>query len=320
PGVMHACGHDAHTACLLGAAMLLAEIDLPGRVRLLFQPSEEGMDEEGKSGAMRMIEEGAFEDVSAVFGLHVHGSYPAGQVICTPGPIAAAMDNFRIVIHGKATHGAYAYQGVDAILLASQVVNSLHTIVSRRISPLDSGVISVGMIQGGTKENNLADLVELRGTIRSLDMDVRSKLIDELDRACQVARTLGGDYELDIRTGYPPLINDESLTTLVKQTAAGIVGPDAVLERPPEMGGEDFAFYMHKAPGCYFEIGVLEPGQPERPVHTPTFDIDESALPLGSALMAGVALDYFTKQCIQTTNRQSLPTGQHPPDRSQAGL
>lgn len=295
PGVMHACGHDVHTACLLGAAMLLRDRVRHGQVRFLFQPSEEGMDRDGKSGARRMVEEGAFRGVSAVFGLHVHGSYPVGTVICSPGAMAATMDNFRAVIRGTAAHGAYPWEGVDAVLLASQIVTNLHTIVSRRISPIDSGVITVGMIHGGTKENNLADEVELRGTIRSLDLTVRDMLIQELDRACQLAQTLGGDYELSIQEGYPPVINDQQLTALVRRMATSIVGPDSVLQRPPEMGSEDFSFFLQLAPGCFFELGVGVPGQPLRPLHNPHFDIDESALPLGAALLAGVALAYLNQ-------------------------
>lgn len=273
--------------------MLLRDLVLPGQVRLLFQPSEEGMDKEGKSGAMRMVEEGACDGVSAVFGLHVHGSFPAGSVICADGAMAAAMDNFRAVILGSGAHAAYAWEGVDAILLASQVVTSLHTIVSRRISPVNGGVISVGIMQGGSKENNLAERVELRGTIRSLTPAVRETLFYELDRACQISKVLGGDYELNIRRGYPPLINDKAHTDLVRQVALDTVGLDAVHERPPELGGEDFSFFLQQAPGCFFEVGVQAPGQPLRPLHSPHFDVDESVLPLGAAMLAGVARAYL---------------------------
>ncbi len=296
PGVMHACGHDVHTTCLLGAAMLLKEAHLGGRVRLLFQPCEEGIDEEGKSGAMRIIEEGALDQVKAVFGLHTNNQHEVGTFACSPGPVAAAMDNFKITIRGKAAHGAYAYLGVDAILLAAQVATALHTIVSRRISGLDSGVISIGMIYGGTKENNLADEVVLRGTIRSFEPKVREKLISEMERACGIANALGGEAELVVQHAYPSMVNDPALTAFARQSAANLVGPEAVSEMKPEMGSEDFACYLEKIPGCYLLLGTHTPGQPLRPSHSPIFDVDESALPLGAALLAQLALGYLERR------------------------
>lgn len=293
PGVMHACGHDAHTACLLGAAMLLRDVDLPGRVRLLFQPSEEGMDAEGKSGAMRMLDDGALDGVSAIFGLHVHSDYPAGTLICTVGPMAAAMDNFRLTVRGRAAHGAYAWQGVDGVLLAAQIVTALHTIVGRRISPLDSAVITVGMIHGGTKENILADEVVLRGTLRSLTPAVREALIHEMEALGDLARARGGDAELFVQTGYPPVANDPGLTALARRVAVEMVGSEAVTQRLPEMGGEDFGCYLERIPGCFLELGVQEPGVPPRPMHNPHAGIDETALPVGAAILAGVALAYL---------------------------
>lgn len=296
PGVMHACGHDVHTACLLGASMLLRESGVRGQVRLLFQPSEEGMDSEGKGGARRMIEAGALQGVSAIFGLHVHSDFPAGTLICVPGPMAASTDNFRVVIKGMMAHGAYASEGIDAILLSAQVVNGLHTIVSRRISALDSGVITVGTIDGGTKENVLADRVELRGTIRTLDKAVREALLHEFDKVCQITRALGGDYELHIQPGCPPVINDVAMTALVRRVSVDLVGEAAVFERRPEMGGEDFAFYLQSTPGCFFELGVQAPGGPVRPAHTPRFDVDESSMAVGAAALAGVALACLEEQ------------------------
>jgi amidohydrolase len=296
PGVMHACGHDAHTACLLGAAMLLKGTRPKGQVRFLFQPSEEGMDEEGKSGAKRMIEEGAFENVAAIFGLHVDSQYAAGTLACSSGYLAAAMDSLEITILGRAAHGAQAYLGVDAILLAAQVVSVLHTVVSRRIPALDSGVVSIGTIHGGTKENIVAEQVELRGTMRSFDPEVRQTLIREIDRACGLARAMGGDYRLRIREGYPALANDPALTSLARETACAIAGPEAVQDAKPDMGSEDFSFFTQRAPGCYIMLGVGVPGQPMRPAHHPSFDIDESALPLGAAILAGLALRYLEQQ------------------------
>jgi IAA-amino acid hydrolase len=308
PGVMHACGHDAHTACLLGAATILREMSLKGQVRLLFQPSEEGMDGEGKSGAMRMVEEGAAEGVQAFFAVHVDGRYDTGTLACSLGYVMAAMDALVIEVLGTAAHGAQAYLGVDAVLLASQVVGALHTVVSRRIPPLDSGVISIGMIHGGTKENILAEKVELRGTVRSFKSEVRHTLLNEIDRVCQVARAMGGDYHLSIRQGYPALRNDPALTAFALEVLPGLVGSEAILPFEPEMGSEDFSFFGQRAPACYIGLGIRPPGQPMRPAHHPAFDIDESALPMGAAILAQLAVAYLEARPLE---RQKTGEGGH---------
>ena len=299
PGIMHACGHDAHTASLLGAAMLLKEMQLNGQVRFLFQPSEEGMDEEGKSGAQYMVEEGAFDHVEAVFGLHVDSRYTAGTIACSPGNIMAALDNFKIVILGTAAHGAQAYLGVDAISLAAQVVNALHMIVSRRVPALENAVLSIGMIQGGTQENNLAERVELRGTIRSFDPEVRTKLIEEMHKACSIAWALGGDYQLSIQEGYPVLRNDPTLAAFANDLITSLIGVQAVEDKKPEMGSEDFSFYTQCSPGCYLLLGSRTPGQPMRPPHNPNFDIDESVIHLGAALLAELAFRYLENKSLK---------------------
>ncbi len=293
PGVMHACGHDAHTACLLGAAMLLKEMELKGQVRFLFQPAEEGMDEAGKSGARRMIEAGAIDHIQAAFALHVDNQFEAGTIVCSPGYVLAAMDNFKIVIQGRGAHGAQAYLGVDAISLSAQVIQALHAIVSRRIPALDSAVISVGMIQGGTKENNLAEQVEMRGTIRTFDPAIRQKVIEEVHKACSIARALGGDYQLMLQAGYPALRNDPGLTALAQETAVQLVGAEAVKAARPEMGAEDFSYYTQQLAGCYLLLGSTPKGQPMRPPHQPGFDVDESVIPLGAALLAQLAVHYL---------------------------
>ena len=292
PGKMHACGHDGHTAMLLGVAALLSKQQFPGQVRLLFQPSEEGGYDNGVSGAPRMIEDGALDGVDAVIALHVNGVAETGTVVLDEGFVGAAVDTFRAHIHGRGGHGAYPHQTIDPIWLTTQVLNALYAIPSRRISPLHSSVVTVGLVHGGSVDNVIPSSVRVDGTLRSFDPDVREQLVQDVERAMQIARAFGGDYTLKVERGYPPLVNDATVTGWLRQTADDLLGGGHVQSGQVSMGAEDFSFMARRAPGAMFYLGVRRPGDIPRYLHTPTFDLDEDALPIGSAILAETALRF----------------------------
>jgi len=288
PGLMHACGHDGHVAILLGAAAMLQHVELPGRVTLLFQPAEESGE-----GALAMIEDGAFAGVQAIFAGHIDRHYSVGQIAAEPGLICAYTDKFKIRICGRGGHAARPHETIDAIVVASLLVMSIQTLVSREINPSYPTVVSVGRFSGGSAYNVIAEEAILEGTIRATHPEVRAQIIDGLER---MVRAMDGLYNaktsIHFLNGLPPVINHPVTARLARKAAKMIVGQKGVVkQRHPSLGGEDFAYFLQKVPGCLVRFGAGHPDLPNTPAHSPYFDFDEGVLPIGAAFLAQVALE-----------------------------
>ena len=292
PGVMHACGHDCHTAMLLGVAALLVKEKFPGKVRFLFQPSEEVADGEGLSGAPRMIADGAMDGVDMVLALHVDPATSVGDILLETGPASGGVDSWFGTIIGKGGHGARPHDTVDPFYIAAHVILALNAIISRRIFAFDPAVVSIGSIRGGQTENVIPDRVELTGTLRYTEARVQNQLHAEIKRAFELARSLGGDYELRFGIGTPPMQNHPDAVELIRKAAGCLLGPEHVLDPEKDLGAEDFGCFSEVAPGAMFSLGTRIEGD-ERFIHNQHFDIDEQALPVGTAILTEAALRFL---------------------------
>ena len=293
-GIMHACAHDGHMAILLTVAKILCNRrkDFSGQIKLVFQPGEEGL-----AGAFFMIRDGVLKNpsVNAAMGLHLFTNIPIGIIGLREGPVMAGVDFFSLSIQGKSGHGAYPESGIDAILIAAQVINSLQSIVSREIEPQTPAVIHVGKIEGGTANNVIADQVTLSGGVRTFDENLRNHIEKRMDDIFKgIIHALRGEYNFKFTRGYPVLKNDPAITRLVKNIALTVVGEKNVIDHQPIMGSEDMAFFLEKVPGCYFFVGAgNDRKKTNKPHHSELFDFDEDALAIGAETMVRAALAYL---------------------------
>ena len=294
-GVMHACGHDGHTAIALGTAYYLNQHrqDFSGTVKIIFQPAEEG-----PGGAKPMIAAGVLKnpDVDAIIGLHLWNNLPLGTVGVRAGALMAAVELFRCTIFGKGGHGAIPHQTVDSVVVAAQIVNALQTIVSRNVNPIDSAVVTVGELHAGTAVNVIADTARMGGTVRYFNPDLAGFFKERIQQIIAgICQSHGANYDLDYIHLYPPVINDAGIAALVRSVAEAVIEtPIGIVPECQTMGGEDMSFFLQEVPGCYFFLGSANPEKKlNYPHHHPRFDFDETALPMGVEMFVRCLEKFF---------------------------